>query len=163
MSEKLREVSIVFLRRDDSILLAMKKRGFGAGKWNGAGGKPDPDIDSNIEDTAIRECHEEIEVTPRRLGKVAIINFFFPEEKAKLGFNQQAHIFFCHEWMGEPVESEEMKPQWFSEDQIPYDEMWSDDIHWLPRILAGEKIEADFYFDDDDQVINYEIRQLIDF
>lgn len=34
----MKKVTIVFLVRDDKILLAMKKRGFGEGKWNGVGG-----------------------------------------------------------------------------------------------------------------------------
>lgn len=158
MSEALRQVSIVFLRKDNDVLLAMKKRGFGKGKWNGAGGKPD--TNETIEETAIRECAEEISVTPRSLGKVAVLNFYFPAEKAALGFNQQAHVFFCDEWDGEPVESEEMRPQWFAKDAIPYNEMWADDAYWLPRVLAGEQIEADFYFNDDDGVASFDIRPL---
>ena len=35
-------VTLLFLRRDGQILLAMKKRGFGEGKWNGVGGKVEP-------------------------------------------------------------------------------------------------------------------------
>lgn len=31
--------SLVMLRNNGSILLGMKKRGFGKGKWNGFGGK----------------------------------------------------------------------------------------------------------------------------
>ena len=38
------------------LLLAMKKRGFGAGKWNGVGGKIDPAKgDKNIIEAAMRE------------------------------------------------------------------------------------------------------------
>lgn len=25
-----------------------------------------------------------------------------------------------------------MRPQWFDLDSIPYDDMWADDLHWLP-------------------------------
>lgn len=31
--------SLVILRKNGSVLLGLKKRGFGAGKWNGFGGK----------------------------------------------------------------------------------------------------------------------------
>jgi 8-oxo-dGTP pyrophosphatase MutT (NUDIX family) len=159
MAEKLRQVSIVFLKKDGQILLAMKKRGFGEGLWNGVGGKQE--TKETIEETAIRECFEEIGVTPKKLGKVAILNFYSPKDKSDIGFNQQAHVFFCYDWQGEPVETEEMKPQWFDEDEIPYNEMWADDILWLPRILISEKLEADFYFDENNQVENYKIRKLV--
>ncbi len=158
MSEKLREVSIVFLCREDEILLAMKKRGFGVGRWNGVGGKPEPN--ESIEQTAIRECQEEIAVLPKKLAKVAVINFYFPPDKAALGFNQQAHVFLCDDWEGVPKETEEMKPQWFLTRSIPYEKMWSDDKYWLPLIIDGKKIEADFIFDDKDNVRRHEIREL---
>src|ERR1035438_7000783 len=138
MTGKLRPVSIVFLRRENSILLAMKKRGFGQGHWNGAGGKPEPGED--IITTARRECFEEIAVKPGKLDKVAIINFY---SQAKPGDNQQAHVYFCWDWIGEPLETEEMRPQWFDLEAIPYKTMWADDKYWLPPVLAGKKIEAD--------------------
>ena len=155
MSGKLREVTIVFLRRDKSILLAMKKRGFGAGHWNGAGGKPEPG--EAIIDTARRECFEEIAVTPGKLDKVAEINFY---SQGKPGDDQQAHVYFCYGWAGEPTETEEMRPQWFDIDTIPYDSMWADDIYWLPVVLSGKKIEANFYFDANNQVADHQIKVL---
>jgi 8-oxo-dGTP diphosphatase/2-hydroxy-dATP diphosphatase len=39
------------------ILLGMKKRGFGMGKWNGFGGKVEPA--ETVEDAALRELEEE--------------------------------------------------------------------------------------------------------
>ena len=35
-------LTLAFIRDGDQLLLGMKKRGFGAGKWNGFGGKVDP-------------------------------------------------------------------------------------------------------------------------
>ncbi len=69
-----RQVSLVIPVSKGKLLLAMKKRGFGEGKWNGAGGKQKDG--ETIEETAIRECQEEINITPKKLEKVAIINFF---------------------------------------------------------------------------------------
>jgi 8-oxo-dGTP diphosphatase len=34
-------------------------------------------------------------------------------------------------------------------DEIPYAEMWADDILWLPRVLAGETVSGYFLFDGD--------------
>lgn len=33
-----------------------------------------------------------------------------------------------------------MRPAWFLETEIPYSQMWPDDIHWLPLVLEGNKI-----------------------
>ena len=35
-------LTLAFLRRSGEILLGFKKRGFGAGRWNGFGGKVEP-------------------------------------------------------------------------------------------------------------------------
>ncbi|MFH1780417.1 MAG: 8-oxo-dGTP diphosphatase [Candidatus Nealsonbacteria bacterium] len=126
------------------ILLAMKKRGFGAGKWNGVGGKIDFEKgDKNIVDAAIRETEEEIGVHVNELEKVALLNFTFPYNSA---WDQTVHVFFAKNWEKEPAESEEMAPKWFKVSEIPYDKMWADDKFWLPKILEGKKLKADFIF-----------------
>jgi hypothetical protein len=53
-----------------------------------------------------------------------------------------------------------MRPQWFKLDAIPYEMMWADDKDWLPLVLGGKKIEADFYFGDNNQVIKRKIKSL---
>lgn len=129
---------------NEELLLAMKKRGFGMGKWNGVGGKIDFEKgDKNIVDAARRETEEEIGIKIKELEKVAVLNFTFPYKK---DWNQSVHVFLAKSWEGEPKESEEMAPKWFKVPEIPYDEMWDDDKFWLPYILKGEKLKADFIF-----------------
>ena len=129
---------------DKEILLAMKKRGFGTGKWNGVGGKIDPKKgDKNIVDTAIRETKEEIGVRVKELDKVAVLNFRFPYKKE---WDQDVHVFLVKDWEGEPIESEEMFPKWFKASEIPFDETWDDDKYWLPQVLKGKRLKADFVF-----------------
>jgi 8-oxo-dGTP pyrophosphatase MutT (NUDIX family) len=43
------------------------------GKWNGPGGKFDGKVDKNVEDTAIRECQEEVGLTPKNI----LLRFIF--------------------------------------------------------------------------------------
>ncbi len=140
--------TLLFLRRDNQLLLAMKKRGFGSGRYNGVGGKIEPG--ETIEQAAVRECQEEIEVTPAHLEKVAYLEFSFPDGTTDM----IGHVFICDTWQGEPTETEEMAPQWFDETEIPYAQMWQDDIIWLPAVLQGKKLRCNFTFDEHDNMLS---------
>ncbi|MFA6135775.1 MAG: 8-oxo-dGTP diphosphatase [Candidatus Paceibacterota bacterium] len=139
----MRQVVLCWIVKDGQILLGMKKRGFGAGKWNGPGGKQKGE--ESLEEIAVRETEEEfnIKIESGKLEKVAVINFYF---KDKPEHNQTVHVFMVREWEGEPRESEEMAPKWFKTGEIPYDQMWIDDKYWLPEVLSGRKIFGEFHF-----------------
>jgi 8-oxo-dGTP pyrophosphatase MutT (NUDIX family) len=151
----LRQATVMLLMRDDEVLLAMKKRGFGVGKWNGVGGKQDPGED--IVDTAIRESQEEINVTPLEPKKIAVLNYHFPSQ---VNWGQQVHIFIVTKWQGEPVETEEMRPKWFNLNDIPYDQMWSDDKVWMPKALKGKMLTGSFMFDNEGNITDYYIDEV---
>lgn len=154
----MRKVTLCFLEDDNRICLAMKKRGFGVGKWCGIGGKVQEG--ESIKEAAVRELKEEIGVDThnQHLEEVGNIKFYFNE---KPDWNQHMHIFFIKNWQGEPQETEEMAPQWYDKNEIPYEKMWVDGIHWLPKVLNGKKIEADFYFaKDGDELDKFEVREL---
>lgn len=151
MSE-LRNSTLVFLiqKRGDvieRICLAMKKRGFGKGRWNGAGGKVEES--ESVEAAAKREVEEEIGVILENMEKVAELEFTFPHNPA---FDQRVHVYLSEEWSGEIIESEEMRPEWFMQEEIPYKEMWADDEFWLPLVVAGEKVRGAFTFAEGDIV-----------
>ena len=138
------------------LLLAMKKRGFGKGKWNGVGGKEDPEKgDINIVKAAMRETKEEIGVKIKKMEKVAVLSFYYPYKKE---WDQDVHVFLVRDWQGEPIESEEMLPKWFKINDIPYNEMWDDDKHWLPQVLEGKKLKAKFTFAPGEKIISQNIK-----
>lgn len=140
--------TLLLLLREDEILLAMKKRGFGAGYWNGIGGKIEPD--EAIEAAAIRECQEEIYVTPKDLEKVAEHDFIFPDEIEDI----RVHAFISRSWEGTPTETEEMAPKWFKISEIPYDKMWEDDSVWLPFVLRGRQVRTTCTFTAQNELID---------
>ena len=42
--------------------------------------------------------------------------------------------------------TEEMRPEWFSYDNIPFDTMWPDDRIWFPLFLKGQQFLGEFHF-----------------
>ncbi len=144
--------TLVFIRKDNQLLLGMKKRGLGEGRWNGFGGKVLEN--ETIEAAAMREVEEECGINVTKLEQRGIINFSWPNKKSD---PLEGHIFEALEYSGNPIETEEMKPQWFDLDKIPYEEMWADDILWLPHFLANKKFKAEFSFDDSDKIIAHSI------
>lgn len=153
LTDPLPRTTLSFLIKEKQILLAMKKRGFGVSKWNGVGGKRQNG--ETIKQTALREMEEEIGVRARGLKQVALFTFYYPFEPQS---NQTVHAFIAKKWVGEPEETEEMKPQWFSFAKIPYTSMWPDDRIWLPEVLKGNLVKASFLFDRNNQITEYELK-----
>jgi 8-oxo-dGTP pyrophosphatase MutT (NUDIX family) len=150
----MRHATLCFLIKEDppqEILLGFKKVGFGAGKYNGFGGKVQ--ADETIAMAAVRELEEETGVSVREvnLQRMGHLTFLF---SATPDWDQVVHVYLARTWDGEPVESREMKPAWFAVDDIPFERMWQDDAHWLPRVLAGERIWARFTFKEDNETID---------
>ncbi|MEK7095243.1 MAG: 8-oxo-dGTP diphosphatase, partial [Patescibacteria group bacterium] len=109
-----KQLTLCIICKDRQVLLGMKKRGFGVGRWNGFGGKVENK--ETIETSAIREMKEEVNLEPKEMHKVGIIEFSFENDPKIL----EVHIFKVGDFIGEPKESEEMKPEWFNFDEIPF-------------------------------------------
>jgi len=129
----------------------MKKRGFGAGRWNGFGGKVHEE--ETIEEAAKRELEEEAGIIPELLERRGTLYFTFEDDPDEL----EVALFSAKEFVGEPRESEEMRPQWFGVDEIPFSQMWPDDIHWFPLFLSGKNFRGQFHFKDQNTILNYKI------
>jgi 8-oxo-dGTP diphosphatase len=117
-----------------------KKRGLGAGKINGPGGRIE--LGETPLEAAIRETEEEVGVTPLDLRECGELNFQFSD-----GLALHCMVFLAQGCIGEPIESEEAIPYWMEPSAIPYHEMWADDIHWLPGVLEGKGFRGYFHFD----------------
>ena len=139
--EKTVLATLCFPFREGEVLLGMKKRGFGAGWWNGFGGKVREG--ENLEHSVVRELKEESGLTAQAkdLTEVARMRFYLPDGTVILG-----HTYLLSIWEGSPQESEEMRPQWFALDTVPYQQMWPGDERWLPEVFSGRSITGEIRF-----------------
>ncbi len=144
--------TLLFVIREGKILLIRKKRGLGAGKINGPGGKLEGD-ESPIA-CALRETQEE-------LGIQAIAPEYCGEHLFQFvdGYSLRVYVYKTDEFSGQPIETDEAIPLWFNLDEIPYSEMWMDDPLWLPLLIAGKKFFGRWLFDGD-QMLDYQLDQL---
>ena len=144
-------LTLCVIHKEGKVLLGMKKRGFGQGRWNGFGGKVSQG--ETIEGAAKREAREECGLKVVGLEKAGVIDFEFQGNPEIL----EVHIFKSENFSGEPTESEEMKPQWFRIDEIPFNSMWPDDKYWFPLFLTNKKFKGRFLFDNSDNVLQKEL------
>ncbi|HEY8991720.1 MAG TPA: 8-oxo-dGTP diphosphatase [Luteolibacter sp.] len=134
--------TLMFIVRDGQILLIEKKRGHGAGKVNGPGGKIDPG-ETPLE-AAVRETQEELGITPHAPRKLGELWFAMSDVPDIL-----CHVFRADGFEGEPVETDEAVPLWTPLDAIPYERMWVDDIEWLPLLIRETTFRGRFVFEDE--------------
>lgn len=144
-------MTLVYVVGEDQVLLGHKKRGFGAGRWNGFGGKTlerEP-----LELAAKRELLEESGLVWQRGVAAGFLRFTHDNTEDE----HHVHLFRATAVSGEPVETEEMKPQWFSFKDIPLDHMWPDDRYWLAEFLSGKSVEGHFHFADADTILRHQV------
>jgi 8-oxo-dGTP diphosphatase len=134
--------TLMFVIQDGQILLIRKKRGLGAGKMNGPGGKIEPG-ETPLQ-AVIRETQEEVGLTPDGARELGVLRFQFTSGLAIL-----CYVFRADTYTGQLIETDEATPYWVPIADIPYPEMWADDIYWLPHILTETKFQAYFEFDDE--------------
>jgi 8-oxo-dGTP diphosphatase len=134
--------TLTFVVRSAEVLLIRKKRGLGAGKINGPGGKLDPG--ETFPQAAVREVQEELLCTPTGLEPAGTLAFQFAD-----GYSIYVGVFAASGIEGEARETEEAVPLWTPLDRVPYDQMWKDDELWLPWMFAGRKFAGRFVFEDD--------------
>jgi len=147
-------LTLCFIYQHPKVLLGMKKRGFGQGRWNGFGGKVRDG--ETIEEAVKREMQEEVRIIPGDIEKFGIIEFKFQGNPEIL----EVHCFKTSQFNGEPKESEEMFPKWFNINELPFEQMWPDDKYWFPLFLEGRKFKGKFLFDNFDKILQYELEEI---
>lgn len=129
--------TLLFVVTDARVLLIHKKRGHGAGRINGPGGKLEPGETPRT--CAVRETREELGIDVPDPVYAGELRFLEADGSRIHGF-----VFRASRYAGEPVETDEAVPLWCARDAVPYARMWPDDRMWLPWLLRGEGFRAAF-------------------
>lgn len=141
------QVCVTYLLRESEgvpeVLLGRKRRGLGVGKLVGLGGKLHPG--EHPRSAAVREIDEEsgLFVAKESLQPVGMLTYLFPTKPA---WSQESWVYLCRDWIGEPVDSDELSLSWYSVAKLPLGEMWSDAQYWLPAALRGTFTRTSFVF-----------------
>jgi len=133
---------ITYIKKEDKVLLIHKKTGLGAGKVNAPGGHIE-DGETALQ-AAVRETTEEVGLITENLKYSGELYFHFID-----GLRLKGTVYLCSDFRGELIETDEALPFWCSIDEIPWEKMWEDDIHWLPRALEGETFRGRFIFENE--------------
>ncbi len=136
-----KKLTLTIVQKNNYILLGLKKRGFGLGRWNGFGGKVCKN--ETIKEAAVRELKEESGIIAKDINRLGVLEFHFENLEDIL----EVHVYKVTDFSKEPIETEEMKPKWFSINEIPFDLMWPDDIYWMPYLLNDKRFIGKFIFD----------------
>ena len=136
---------ICYIFKDGKVLLINKKTGLGKGKVNAPGGRIETG-EMPIE-AAVRETQEETGLTPLNVKQTGTLSFIFRD-----GYSLKGFVFFADDFSGDLTETDEADPFWVNVDEIPYEKMWEDDIHWLPEAIKGKTVNGRFIFDEDTMV-----------
>jgi 8-oxo-dGTP diphosphatase len=137
----------------------------GKGIFVGPGGKHDLKEDGSLEsseEALIRECQQELDVTPTEYAYKGNVRFIFP---SKPKWCMSVDVFLVTSWQGivadisptnldsylaslsEPLP--EIIPVIFPQAEIPFHRMWADNRYWVPKVIAGGNVNLTFLYDDE--------------
>lgn len=156
------EATLCFPICGDEVLVAEKQSKIGKLKLNGFGGKMEPQ-DEDIFATNVREVEEEVGLIITASQKMGEIRFHNPSDDPAIA-RMRVHVFTATQWLGEPVETDEMKKAaWYKKSELDYSLFLAADRLFLPMIFAGKSVQGLIEYNDDWSVKEHDLREGVDF
>lgn len=130
--------------QDGKVILGFRKKismKWGKNIYSGIGGKVGDKEEwknESNEEALNREFVEECGIEIVNSKFCGVVNFLFPDSPE---YNMETYIYLIDKWNGEAVETEVIRPELFPVDNLPLNEMWEDNKHWVPYVLNSAKNE----------------------
>lgn len=147
---------LVYLRHGKRVLMIHRggEKDFHAGKWNGLGGKLEPD-ESPLE-AAVREVSEEsgLMIASKELRPLATLTF--PNFKPRKHEDWMVFVFSAEASDAQAsaplIHPPEGTLHWVDESEIPKLPLWPGDREFLPWVFAGKPFTGTIWYDADGNV-----------
>lgn len=149
-----RKATSCFLVRDDEVLLAMDMKGKKRGQWSGINKLVDQN--EGLFEATTKAIRRILGVSPLSLNKAAEVNLYF--DKGDI-VNEIIHVFLSDNWDGQPKQHDDYRLDWFLKDRLPFNQMMPDDIHWLPKVLSGNRLKCEFLYQDRSKLLDMNVRE----
>jgi 8-oxo-dGTP diphosphatase len=156
-----------YLQDGSRVCLGIRKKvssGLGENLIAGVGGKVGDslEIQNETPDRAMdRETREEIGVKVLEKQEMGRVRFMFSHKPPDSPWNQEVTIYSITKWEGTPSETESIQPMWFDIGALPWERMWADNEHWLPKVLSGQQVNAVFLFGGDNEIAEYRFEEVV--
>ena len=124
-----------FLVKQGKVLLGRRMTGRAVGAVSGFGGRL---LECETSQQGIvREVREECGIQCLAVHPLARLRIIGVDDNLVHEASYAADIFWCSQFRGNPVATDEMLPFWCPIERVPYDGMWDSDFQWLPLALHG--------------------------
>lgn len=163
----MRDVVVVYIidKEENKVIFGERKKldRPGKGKRVGIGGGIE--ADETALQAVFREVIEEVGTSEKgdivfqlnSAEQVGTVYFLFPHKKNSPGYNQRCYVFVSSDYSGTPIETKDIKPEWYPIDQLPVEFMWPDNLLWVPQVLAGQNVNGTFVYDENNKIADYRI------
>lgn len=129
--------AVVFPQNERGMLLGIKRHRWGEGRWSGFEGRLQEG--ESYEELVRREAFEQAGIQLNELSHIANIHYFFENTLKAV-----AKAYVTDDYIGKPVETEDLRLGHFSTDHLPWANMHPVDKRFLSIALGSRALPIGF-------------------